>query len=99
MRATLATMQDLFELNIRGIRRFGSAALDLAFVGAGRFDAFFEYYLSPWDFGAGRLFVEEAGGKVTDCDGGKIGLKPTHLLASNRSLHEQLQKVMRYETD
>ncbi len=99
MRATLATIQDLFELNIRGIRRFGSAALDLAFVGTGRFDAFFEYYLSPWDFGAGRLFVEEAGGKVTDCDGGKIGLKPTHLLASNHRLHEQLQKVMRHETD
>ena len=92
MKATLATIQALFEQNIRGIRRFGSAALDLAFVGAGRYDLFFEYYLSPWDFGAGKLFVEEAGGKVTNCGGDSIGLTPTPLLASNRLLHNEMQK-------
>ena len=92
MKATLATIQALFEQNIRGIRRFGSAALDLAFVGAGRYDLFFEYYLSPWDFGAGKLFVEEAGGKVTNCGGDSIGLKPTPLLASNNHLHAEMQK-------
>lgn len=92
MKATLSTINDLFEQNIRGIRRFGSAALDLAYVGAGRYDAFFEYYLSPWDFGAGKLFVEEAGGKVTNCGGGEIGLQPTHLLATNHSLHDEIQK-------
>ncbi len=66
MEATLSIIHDLFQKNIHGVRRFGAAALDLAMVGCGRFDGFFELHLQPWDFAAGRLFVEEAGGILTD---------------------------------
>ena len=55
---------------VAGIRRFGAAALDLAYVAAGRFDGFWERDLSPWDLAAGILIVREAGGYVTDLDGG-----------------------------
>jgi myo-inositol-1(or 4)-monophosphatase len=74
MRATLAAIGDLFGHNIHGIRRFGTASLDLCMVGVGAFGAFFEYELSPWDFAAGRLFVEEAGGRVTTCGGAELPL-------------------------
>ena len=66
MRATLRTIQDLFESNVQGIRRMGTAALDLIQVGLGRFGGYFEYQLSPWDFVAAQLFVQEAGGQVPD---------------------------------
>ncbi len=72
MEATLAAIGDLFRQNIHGIRRFGTASLDLCMVGVGAFGAFFEYELSPWDFAAGRLFVEEAGGRVTTCLGREL---------------------------
>lgn len=95
MKRTLATMQDLFEQNIRGVRRFGSAALDLAYVGTGRFGGYFEYTLSPWDFAAARLFVEEAGGKVSDCLGNELELQKSSILATNHLLHEQMLKLIR----
>ena len=95
MKRTLATMQDLFEQNILGVRRFGSAALDLAYVGVGRYGGYFEYTLSPWDFAAARLFVEEAGGKVTDCLGDDLQLKRTSVLASNALLHAPLLEIVR----
>ena len=66
MEATLAAIKTLFEKRIHGIRRFGAASLDLCYVGCGYFDSFFEYTLAPWDYAAGRLFVIEAGGMVTD---------------------------------
>ena len=94
MKATLATINDLFEQNIVGIRRFGSAALDLINVGLGRYGAYFEYKLSPWDFAAGKLFVEEAGGQVTDCAGCEIGIKSTALLASNGKLHASMLAII-----
>lgn len=87
MEATLAATADLFRRNIHGIRRFGTASLDLCHVGTGLYGAFFEYELSPWDFAAGRLFVEEAGGRVTTCEGGPLPLGKTHVLASNGKLH------------
>lgn len=83
MRATLGAMGDLFEQQIRGIRRMGTASLDLCQVGTGQFGAFFEYQLSPWDFAAARLFVEEAGGAVTTCTGDKLPLEVTSVLATN----------------
>ncbi|QDT36610.1 inositol monophosphatase family protein [Stratiformator vulcanicus] len=90
MRATLATVESLFGQNIHGIRRIGSAALDICHVAAGRFGAFFEYQLSPWDFAAARLILEEAGGQVTDCAGDSLPLAKTSLLASNGHLHQTM---------
>lgn len=70
------------------IRRFGSAALDLAYVAAGRFDAYWETELNPWDIAAGILLIREAGGKVSLWDGSKYDLRNrSPLLASNGSLH------------
>lgn len=94
MEATLAAIRDLFRENIHGIRRFGAASLDLAHVGCGQYGAFFEYRLAPWDFAAGRLFVEEAGGRVTTGDGSPLPLATTSVLASNTLLHEATLAVI-----
>jgi len=75
---------------VAGVRRFGSAALDLAWVAAGRYDAFWERDLKPWDIAAGLLLVSEAGGKVTDADGGQDMMKSGSILASNLDLHPQI---------
>lgn len=95
MRATLRAMEELFERHVHGIRRFGTAALDLCAVGLGRFGAYFEYELSPWDFAAGRLFVEEAGGVVTTCDGAPLPLAKSSLLAANKPLHPAVLEIVR----
>lgn len=77
------------------IRRLGSAAIDLSYVAAGRFDAFWEVTLHPWDVAAGQLIVEEAGGKVTDYAGNLRPLFSTGpLLASNGKLHQQMSKAL-----
>ncbi len=74
-----------------GLRRLGSAALDLAYVACGRFEAFWEFNLQPWDVAAGMLIVEEAGGKVTDMRGNLIASgKSTELLSSNGGVHAQI---------
>jgi len=72
-----------------GVRRGGSAAIDLAYVAAGRLDGFWEFGLNPWDMAAGKLLVQEAGGRVTDMEGGAHSLKSPHLLADNGQLHEE----------
>jgi len=83
--------------NTRGIRRAGSATLDLAYIAAGRFDGFWELTLSPWDMAAGVVLVEEAGGTVTDFFGGGASLETGHIVASNGRFHEwmleEIQKV------
>jgi len=94
MRATLAAIGDLFAQGIHGVRRFGTASLDLCLVGVGAFGAFFEYELSPWDFAAGRLFVEEAGGRVTTCAGAELPLARSTVLASNGHVHEAMRAVV-----
>jgi myo-inositol-1(or 4)-monophosphatase len=73
-----------------GIRRVGSAALDLAWVAAGRFDAFWELMLAPWDIAAGVLLVREAGGRATDLAGRDIGAAHTGLVAGGPALHRWL---------
>src|SRR4029077_19120126 len=73
-----------------GVRRTGSAALDLAWVACGRMDGFWEFGLKPWDVAAGSLLVHEAGGKVTNMDGAKLGLSAWRLFAPNLRLHRQL---------
>jgi len=77
-----------------GIRRFGSAALDLAYVAAGRFDGFWESGLSPWDVAAGILMVTEAGGFVTEINGGRNPLNGPDILAANSHLHRPLSKLL-----
>jgi myo-inositol-1(or 4)-monophosphatase len=77
-------------LRTHGVRRPGSAALDLCNVACGRFDGFWEFNLNPWDTAAGVLMVEEAGGKVTDFHGGPFQLNSRETLASNGLVHEAL---------
>ncbi|HKE00535.1 MAG TPA: inositol monophosphatase family protein [Planctomycetota bacterium] len=76
---------------VRDLRRLGSAALDLAFVAAGRFDAYWELHLEPHDVAAGALLVREAGGRVTDVAGGDAWLEGRSVVASNGPLHEPLR--------
>lgn len=77
------------------VRRLGSAALDLCYVAAGRTDIFFEYRLSPWDFAAGALIVTEAGGVITDMQGGTPSLaKPISILASNKNVHAAVLDII-----
>jgi myo-inositol-1(or 4)-monophosphatase len=78
-----------------GIRRFGSASLDLAFVAAGRFDGFWERGLQPWDMAAGVLLVREAGGLVTEIDGGDKMFESGSILAANPHLHPYLGEAIR----
>jgi len=79
---------------VAGIRRFGSAALDLAWVAAGRFDAFWESGLQPWDVAAGILLVREAGGFVTDYRGGDKPIERQQVLAANDVLQSKLHKLL-----
>jgi myo-inositol-1(or 4)-monophosphatase len=79
-----------FTLRSHGVRRAGSAALDLAYIASGRMDAFWEFNLNPWDTAAGILLVEEAGGRVTDFSGGDYKLDSREILASNGRLHEEM---------
>jgi myo-inositol-1(or 4)-monophosphatase len=79
-----------FTLRSHGVRRAGSAALDLAYVAAGRLDAFWEFNLNPWDTAAGSLLVEEAGGRITGFSGKPFCLDSREVLASNGRLHGEL---------
>jgi len=79
---------------VAGVRRFGSAALDLAWVAAGRYEGFWESGLSPWDTAAGCLLVREAGGFVTDWQGRSNAICDTQVLAGNDTLHSRLHKVL-----
>jgi myo-inositol-1(or 4)-monophosphatase len=78
-----------------GVRRWGAAALDLAFVAAGRYDAFFEFGLAPWDVAAGILMVREAGGFVEDIDGRDTALNTGNIIATNGHLLGPLGRVLR----
>lgn len=88
MRSTLSAIEEFFTHDIHGMRRFGTAALDLCAVASGLFGVFFEYKLSPWDFAAGQLIVTEAGGKVTDARGEPLGLVPSSVLATCSGLYD-----------
>ncbi len=79
---------------VAGIRRFGAASLDLAWLAAGRFDGFWEADLQPWDVAAGLLIVKEAGGFITDFRGGDKYMTRNEFLASNDALHTKLHKLV-----
>ena len=76
----------------QGIRRCGSAAIELAYIAAGRLDAFWEFRLKPWDVAAGKLLIEEAGGKISNMDGSKLQLDAENIVASNTLLHSEMIK-------
>jgi len=80
---------------VAGLRRFGAAALDLAYIAAGRFDIYWERNLSPWDMAAGTLLVREAGGFVTDLDGADSMFAKRHICAGNEALHTELLKLLK----
>jgi myo-inositol-1(or 4)-monophosphatase len=80
---------------VQGLRRGGSAALDMAYVACGRFDGFYEENLKPWDTAAGLLLIEEAGGRITTFQGGEYDVYSPNILASNGILHEKLLKCLR----
>jgi len=77
-----------------GVRRAGSAALDLADVAAGRLDGFWELMLAPWDMSAGVLLIREAGGVVTDLDGRDVGVEHSAVVAGNREIHRWLLEML-----
>lgn len=87
MEKTLCAIRSLFKQDIRGIRRLGSAALDICWVACGRFDAYFEYMLSPWDFAAGMLILREANGFACDRNGAPLKLDSTGIICDNGHIH------------
>ena len=78
-----------------GVRRIGSAAVDLAWVACGRFEGFYEYGLNPWDVAAGALIIKQAGGKVTDFSGGQEYVFGRELLATNGNIHDEFLNDMK----
>ncbi|MFH1479141.1 MAG: inositol monophosphatase family protein [Candidatus Omnitrophota bacterium] len=90
----LEAIKRFFYQKIIGLRRFGAAALDLCYVACGRVTGFWEFKLSPWDFAAGKLIVEEAGGKVTNKYGKKLELKNSFIVASNSRIHRKMLKII-----
>ena len=94
MDAYMGIFQDLMQ-NTSGLRRPGSAALDLAWTAAGRYDGFFETGLHVWDIAAGTLLITEAGGMVSDLEGTDTFLRDCHICAGNPDIHTQLLKVIK----
>jgi myo-inositol-1(or 4)-monophosphatase len=91
---------EIFEKFIRKgvpVRRLGSAAIDLCWVAAGRFDGFYEHKLEAWDSAAGYLIVEEAGGLVTDFKGNKFSPYQPHVLATNGKIHDEMLQIINNE--
>jgi myo-inositol-1(or 4)-monophosphatase len=85
---------DFFMKNSHGLRRLGSAAADLAYVACGRFDAFYEYSLKPWDVAAGAFLVQQAGGKVSDFSGGSNYLFGGEIVCGNNKMFSEMQEVV-----
>jgi myo-inositol-1(or 4)-monophosphatase len=82
-------------MSAQGIRRLGSAAVDLAYVACGRFEGFWEVSLSPWDMAAGVLLVQEAGGRFTDFRGAASSVYGKQVLATNGRIHDQLVEILK----
>lgn len=89
----LEAFRKIFD-KVSDIRRAGSAALDLAYIAAGRCEGFFELNLSPWDIAAGSLLIQEAGGTVTDFGGGQEYLITGNIIAGNRVIHGEILKII-----
>jgi myo-inositol-1(or 4)-monophosphatase len=85
---------EVMALNTQAVRRAGSAALDMAYVAAGRFDGFWELKLMPWDTAAAWLLIEEAGGIVTDLHGDPFHLHSPHIIAANNLIHAEISRIL-----
>jgi myo-inositol-1(or 4)-monophosphatase len=96
MERTLGTIRRLFGCGVRGVRRFGAAALDLCWIACGRFDAFFEYRLSVWDFAAAALIIREAGGRTEDRSGRSLDLSSSSVVAANPGLYDAFFEQVRW---
>jgi myo-inositol-1(or 4)-monophosphatase len=83
----------------QAVRRLGSAALDLCYVAAGRFDGYWEEHVYPWDIAAGALLVEEAGGRVTGLGGEPFDPFSGHVVATNGAVHDAMLQVIRAAVD
>ena len=90
----IAVLPSMME-HTAGVRRFGSAALDLAYVAAGRYEGFWEFGLAPWDVAAGILIVREAGGMVSEIDGRNDPLNGPSILATNGALYDSIGRLLR----
>ncbi len=88
------TSMDYFMHNSHGLRRLGSAATDIAYVACGRYDAFYEYGLHPWDVAAGMLLIREAGGAVSDFAGHADPLFGEHIICSNQKIFKEFQSII-----
>ena len=86
---------EYFMRNSHGIRRLGSAATDLAYVACGRFDAFYEYSLHPWDVAAGAIIVQQAGGRVSDFSGEKNYIFGKEIIATNTNVYTEFQGIVK----
>ncbi|MEP7075692.1 MAG: inositol monophosphatase family protein [Acidobacteriota bacterium] len=84
-----------FLMSARGVRRDGSAAIDMAYVACGRFDGFWEEGLNPWDVAAGYLLIQEAGGRVSYYDGSEFNIYKPPIVASNGLIHSQMLEVLK----
>ncbi len=94
MESTLEAIKLFFQKRVVGIRRLGAAALDLCYIASGRATGFWEFKLSPWDFAAGKLLIEEAGGRVTGKSGQEVKLESSYIVASNGKIHNQIIEVI-----
>jgi myo-inositol-1(or 4)-monophosphatase len=83
-----------FETRVQAVRRFGAAAINLAYVACGRFDAYWESRLEPWDMAAGILLVREAGGKISDFKGNALSLANGQVVAANPAIHQSVLEVL-----
>ncbi len=90
----LGTIARLFEKRVISVRRLGSAALDMCQVACGRVDAYWQSHLNVWDFAAGKLILEEAGGRVSDASGGAVTLSAGYIVATNGAFHDKLLAVI-----
>ncbi|MEM5871576.1 MAG: inositol monophosphatase family protein [Candidatus Aenigmatarchaeota archaeon] len=97
MERTVKKIGEFLSLGIQGIRRDGAAALDLCYVACGRFDGYWEYILSPWDFAAGSLIAKEAGAIVTTTEGKQIEMKKNGILAANKFLYKKMLEIVSKE--
>jgi len=95
MMQNLDIIRKFFLAGVLGIRRFGSAALDLCYVACGRLDGYWEFELNPWDFSAGKCILEEAGGKITDKNGENFPIEVSYIVASNGKIHNNMLKILR----
>jgi myo-inositol-1(or 4)-monophosphatase len=94
MLKNLVNIKHFFLNEILGLRRLGSAALDLCYVAAGRVDGFWEFILNPWDFAAGKLIIEEAGGRVSNRTNEEVKVKASYIVASNSLIHDEMIKII-----